>query len=247
LDFDAGRIHVEVAPDELEDCFTRLDSFVSRCAAEGLPDVRLFHPKGTKKRNILRLKELAGLKQLAPPTGRSPAAAGRGGDCGRFRSELPGGGSGAKETDAWIRYQVGVGDIENAVGRLSSAIALIGDSEELDARSTLQLRLFVYELAMNSVEHGTFETDSPTICLGLSFSRDRASVTYRDNAAAFFTTSQTDVNLVEEKINTNSKRGLGLYMLNKMCDGFRYERTGDWNISSFSLEINREQVSVTKR
>jgi anti-sigma regulatory factor (Ser/Thr protein kinase) len=247
IDFDDGRVHVEVAPDESEDYFARLNSFVSRCASEGLADVRLYCRKGISKRNTLRLKNFAAIKQLAPLAALPPKTDDKGGYSAFFRSELPRRGSDAKETGPWIRYQIKVDDLAHAAERLNKAIALIGESEELDARSTLQLRLFVYELTMNTVEHGTFESGSPSICLGLLFSQERVSVTYRENAAVFLTSSRTSVNLVEEQINTNSKRGLGLYMLNRMCSDFHYERTGDWNISSFSVEIKREQVSTTKR
>ena len=146
-----------------------------------------------------------------------------------------------------MRYQIGTDKLDRAVERLHTMTALVCAAENLDPRSTLLLRLCVYELASNSVEHGTFSNDSPIISLGLTFTEDRVSVRYRDNADVFLTTSESEVDLVAERINSSSKRGLGLYMLNKICGDFDYERTGDWNVTSFSLEMSRDHETTTAR
>jgi hypothetical protein len=72
-------------------------------------------------------------------------------------------------------------------------------------------------------------------------------VDYRDNADAFLTTATKDANLVETRIRSGGKRGLGLYMLNKICIDFDYDRADDWNVTSFTLTMNRERETVTKR
>jgi anti-sigma regulatory factor (Ser/Thr protein kinase) len=247
IDLDAARVHLEVAPDGSEESFSRLDSFVSRCADEGIYDVRVYHRRGTSKRDISRLVDFVEMKRFQPPA-QSPTRSDNDSEqYSRFRSELRRPRPGSKTERQGLRYQICADELEHAVERLHTMTALVCASENLDPRSTLLLRLCVYELASNSVEHGTFTTDSPTICLGLTFSDDRVSVKYRDNADVFLTNSASEIDLVAERINTSSKRGLGLYMLNKICVDFEYERTDDWNITSFSLDLSRDRESVTKR
>jgi anti-sigma regulatory factor (Ser/Thr protein kinase) len=247
IDLDARCVHLEVAPDRSDECFARLDLFVSRCADEGVYSVRLYYRRGTSKRNIARLKDFAEMKRFAAPVPSPIDSEGVGGRYNRFRSELPRKRRDSGSGHPRLRYQIGVDKLEGAVERLHTMTALVCASENLDPRSTLLLRLCVYELASNSVEHGTFTTDPPIISLGLTFSENRVAVRYRDNADVFLTTSESEVDLVEERINTNSKRGLGLYMLNKICGDFEYERTGDWNITSFSLDMSRDHETTTAR
>ncbi len=247
IDLDAACVHLEVAPDHSEECFVRLDAFVSRCADDGIDDVRLYHHRGTSKRNVSRLADFAAMKRFAPPAPCPPSSI-RYGDSGdRFRSESPRRRSGSKADRRGMRYHIDVDDMGRAVERLHIMTALVCASEDLDPRSTLLLRLCVYELASNSAEHGTFSTNSPGIRLGLTFSENRVTVTYRDNADVFLTPSAVDVDLVAERIDTSSKRGLGLYMLNKICGDFEYKRTGDWNITSFSLDMSRDCETATTR
>ena len=247
IDLASGRVYLEVAPDCVDACFARLDSFVSRCADEGVYDVHLYYRDGTSKRNIARLEDFAEMKRFQPPAPSPPNSEGVGGQYNRFRSEFPRRRSASKTSRPGLRYQIGVDMLAGAVERLHTMTALVCASENLDPRSTLLLRLCVYELASNSVEHGTFSTEMPIISLGLTFSDDRVSVRYRDNADVFLTTTESDIDLVAERIRSRSKRGLGLYMLNRICGDFEYERTGDWNVTSFSLEISREHEPTTAR
>jgi anti-sigma regulatory factor (Ser/Thr protein kinase) len=246
IDFDTSRVHLEVAPEESEEFFTRLDAFVSRCAAEDLDDVRLHHRRGTSKRNVTRLEDFCAMKNLRPPTAQLPRISDAGA-CVRFRSEPKRSRKVSNKQGHRIRYRVGIDRIDRAVERLNKAIALIADSEDLNPRSKLLLRLCVYELATNTIEHGTFSNAPPEICLELTFAECEVSVIYRDNADVFLTDSPASINMVEEQISTSSKRGLGLYMLNKLCPDFEYERVNDWNTSSFSLETKKEREFATKR
>jgi len=247
IDLDVPCVQLEVEPDRSEECFARLESFVSRCVDEGIYDVRLYHRRGTSKRNMARLEDFAEMKRFCPPV-PSPSRS----DGGRrpnngFRSELPPGLPGVNTDRPAVRYEIGVDEREGAVERLHTMTALVCASESLDARSTLLLRLCIYELATNSIEHGTFTTESPSICLGLTFSENRVAVSYKDNADVFLTSSASEIDLLSERIKTNSKRGLGLYMLNKICVDFEYERSGEWNNTSFSLDMSRECETTTTR
>jgi hypothetical protein len=59
--------------------------------------------------------------------------------------------------------------------------------------------------------------------------------------------SVSEVDMVEEQIRSNSKRGLGLYLLNNVCDQWKYIRSGNWNLTTFSLEISRDTTPATER
>jgi len=190
------------------------------------------------------MKRLAPPAILAPRGKRAAEETVRG---GAFRSEFDRESDGSENDGPGVRYQLGVGDLGLAVERLNTAIALICASERLDPRSTLQLRLCVYELAMNSVEHGEFNNDNPTIHLTLEFSGNWVRVAYLDNAAGYLPDGRNDSNLVLEQIHSSNKRGLGLYMLNRICAEFGYDRSEQWNESTFSLEMNREHCTPTKR
>ena len=242
IDFDAPRVHLEVSPDDTDDCFVRLDAFVTRCAAEGFPDVQLHCRKGTSRRNVDRLRDFAAMKRLAPPSGRPPVPGGGAARrCPRLPSQL------ADATGEGHRYQLQIRGTEHAIDYLNSAVALIGTSLDLDPRCLLQLRLCVYELAVNTVEHGRFTHDLREICLQLEFAVDRVYVSYCDNAESFPTTSQQQGGLVETLINTSKKRGIGLFMLNRLSSDFEYRRDGDWNVSTFSLDVDREYASIHER
>lgn len=244
INFKASRVDLEVAPDKSDGCFVQLDAFVSRCRLEGLDDVRLQYRRGTSKRNITRLVDFASMKQLTPPVPSAKKNDGNNDELSCFSSKS----SHGFNTERYrVQYQIKFEGCDRTVERLNTAIALIGVSENLDPRSTLQLRLCVYELTTNTVEHGTFPTGPPTICLVVLLENERVSVTYRDNAAVFLTMGHIDVNPIQEQIRSHSKRGLGLYMLNKLCPDFDYEWTGEWNVSTFSFKISREHVTAIRR
>ena len=132
------------------------------------------------------------------------------------------------------------------MNRLHTTTALICAAEELDARTTLQLRLCIYELAANTVEHGTFTGAKPAIYLELNFTSDVVRIDYRDNADIFLMSGTVAIDLVEEKINTKSKRGLGLYILNKIGSDFEYERSEKWNITTCRPDTKYERETATK-
>jgi hypothetical protein len=164
INFESSRVDLEVAPDKSDGCFVQLDAFVSRCHLEGLDDVRLQYRRGTSKRDITRLVDFASMKQLAPPVPLAKKNDGNDDKLACFSSKW----SYGRNTERYrAEYRIKFESCGRTVERLNTAIALIGFSEDLDPRSILQLRLCVYELTTNTVEHGTFSTDTPTICLGV--------------------------------------------------------------------------------
>ncbi|MGD8413817.1 MAG: ATP-binding protein [Candidatus Latescibacterota bacterium] len=244
IDMDASRVHLEVVPGHDGVCFASLDAFVTRCAEEGVKDVRLYHSRRTSKANKKRLSDFASMKRLATPASTPSRTTDSIRGCFRFRADFPRRRPGGISGRPPARYRLCVEGLERAMEMLHTMTALVSASEDLDPRSTLLLRLCVYELGQNTVEHGTFTGTSPSIRLGLRFCDDMVSVEYADNADVFLPDSPENVDLVEERINSRAKRGLGLYMLNKICMDFKYERIDDWNTTSFKLDMIRECETV---
>jgi anti-sigma regulatory factor (Ser/Thr protein kinase) len=249
MDLHASRVHVEVVPDDSDDLFARLDAFVASCNAESVVDVRLHYRKGVSRHDRKRFQNYTSMKRLPSPTvwtGKVRASGDRRG-YPRFHCESIPARRRSSRRDSDIGYRLRVDGGLETVEHLHKAVRLIGSSLDLDARSALQLRLCVYELATNTAEHATFNTASPEICVDLVFTARHVAVVYRDNSAAFLTAGPVTDGVVEERIHTNSKRGLGLYLLNKLCTEFRYQREDDWNVTSFSLEIDRNWTSTVVR
>ncbi len=119
---------------------------------------------------------------------------------------------------------------------INQFVLLVGRSLTLADRALSHLRLIVYELAVNSVEHAVFATGNPMIEVHLlSAGEDGVYVTYKDNALEFRTTDRGPVDM-EEKMERREKRGLGLLLLRKMARNLHFERQQQWNTTRFSVD-----------
>ena len=253
IDLQSSRICVDIAPRATADFLPRLERFVSRCNLEGIRGVDIFYNPDTDTNDIQRITRFAAARKLRRPVagisrfdpGRS---VGRGYNRTRFRfsgdpkadSNLTT-GSGESTT-----YRIAAEGINNAVENINKVVAIVGAAMELDPRSALQLRLCIYELSTNTVEHATFPTDNCQINIVIKFDRSRAWVEYSDNSDLFPTITSSNAGLVGRNISTGRKRGLGLYMINRLSSDFCYERVDGCNTSSFSLEISRIKLETQK-
>ncbi len=243
INFVKSMTTLEVTADLSEASRIYLLSFVSKCRALGLKDIRLYYPPDTPENAASRLKKFCSNEHMSPPrptpsdidlrlavqSGRLPQAHPCSG--ASFLSE----------------YQVSFNDLDKVVNDLTTTVILISDTADLDPRSLFKLRLSLYELVVNTVEHGTFRVDSPEITVRLMFAEERVSVSYADNATVFMADNTSAVDMVEEQIKSSSKRGLGLYLLNNVCDDWKYKRVDDWNITTFGLEISRDTTPANER
>ncbi|UCH85521.1 MAG: anti-sigma factor antagonist, partial [Candidatus Latescibacterota bacterium] len=118
-----------------------------------------------------------------------------------------------------------------------------GNSIPLDDESLSYLRLGTYELGTNSVEHGDFSQGDAEARLIVVVSTDHLQVTYWDNAREFCTITREHIDIADN-IRTGRKRGLGLYLLQKITKDLQYERDDGWNRTTFKISrgkiVNQE-------
>jgi anti-sigma regulatory factor (Ser/Thr protein kinase) len=258
INLDKSSISVDIAPGETDDFPGRLDKFVGRCIVEGIQNVQIFYRYGTSARDIQRLEDFVSLKRLPQPAPASAAPA-RAADADYQRNnkglrfschpadslegQTP---RNRSECERLAFYRITVHGLDLAVESINKAIAIVGTSLNLDSRSSLHLRLCIYELTMNTAEHGDFSDTAASIELTLEFTDNTVWVVYRDDSRPFATISTAGSGIVGQNMTTRSKRGLGLYMINRLCPDFNYERSDNWNTSTFSLEIKSNKLTAKK-
>jgi len=72
-----------------------------------------------------------------------------------------------------------------------------------------------------SREHGDFAVGQAEIRLNVRVAPEIITVSYRDNSSLFVTNDPDFVDL-QNKIEKGDRRGLGLFMLNKMARSLEY-------------------------
>lgn len=239
MDIAGASITLEVTSDRVGRAFEHLRALVSRCRTLGFGDVRFIYGLETTAAYLRRLESFCAEEQLPPPELVDVEAP--------VMSALPPEPRLRTTGSPDVEYRMSFGDVENAVGALNKAVMLVGEAADLDARSQFMLRLCIYELIVNTVEHGTFDVERPEISVAMAFKAGEVVVSYADNAMVFLADNTSEVDMVEEHIKSSSKRGLGLYLLNNICDDWKCERLNDWNVTTFSLEINRHGAPVAER
>ena len=129
--------------------------------------------------------------------------------------------------------------------RVSEFALIVGAAAGLDTFGVSRLRLAVYELAVNTVEHATF--DGPgKIRLGFATTNGNVDVTYDDNAASFETVTSGQVD-IDNKIKKGDKRGLGLFLLAKIASDLAWDHAGGWNRTSFRLARRQASSKTSAR
>ncbi|UCG51011.1 MAG: anti-sigma factor antagonist [Candidatus Latescibacterota bacterium] len=128
---------------------------------------------------------------------------------------------------------------------ISKFAVLCGKSVGMSDRKVTNLRLAVYELAINSVEHAVFDCPIPMIEIQLSLGRQDIKVTYRDNARPF-PTHQPRHKCVEEKLRNGDRRGWGLLLVRRVVTNLEFERRGEWNCTDFTMSMD-EQVCEKRK
>lgn len=243
VDFARSSVVLEVTPDHPEGPLGHIGVLASKCKALGLNNIRLYYDEETSVATARRLRDLCRNERLAPPEPTPPSlrpgASVRSGHLPKTHA--------LTTSKPVVEYQMSFGHMENAVSALTNTVMLIGESADLDPRSQFMLRLCVYELIVNTVEHGTFDVAYPEVSVRVAFTGEKVVVSYADNATVFMADETSVVDMVEEQIKSSSKRGLGLYLLNNICNNWKYERLKDWNVTTFSLDLNCDKTPVTER
>ena len=220
----------------------RLARFLRCCSDLGFSKVEFRHGGRLSPslsdilEQVEKTRRLPKMTLVRKDEGTSPIAApGRIGCTGRRRE---GGES--------VEYRFVFANLSTVLDDLTSAVLLAGFALPLDDGTLARLRLCLYELAANTVEHGEFGGEPPEIRVSLVAERTRIAVEYKDNAAAFSTVHAGSID-IGEQIKGRSKRGLGLILLGRMASALRYERNTVWNHTSFAITRTKQFVSDLHR
>ena len=213
--------------------FDYLQKYIDFCSTLGFSAIDIFYPTHIPVMAFVMLQELQKERQTAksPATNANPVAAAT--DSSRsceFECMRLQGDSGER-----IEYRVRFSDPAVTLDRLTTAVLLLGASIPLDEESQSYLRLCVYELAANSLEHGDFDGRCPVVTVSLSFTDTHIEVAYSDNSETFSTATKKSVD-VGEIIKQRGKRGLGLFLLQNITEDLDYRRVGDENSTRFKIE-----------
>lgn len=214
----------------------RLVDFLAYCGDMGLSKVVIHHPADADPSAFARLgglrkghgAPLVSVEPCAPGGETRPA-----GSCGFVRT---GRHRGPGES---VEYEFVCGDMSRVLDDLAAAVLLAGHAAPLDEDSLSRLRLCLYELGANTVEHGNFDGATPEIRVSIVMGEDCIIAKFSDNAAGFSTLRRHNID-VAEKISRRSKRGLGLFLLNQMTDGLSYERDSSWNRTRLIIRRDKE-------
>ncbi len=236
IDFRSRHVGVELSDARQAAWFGRVREFVVVCKTLGFETVSIAVPGALPREIMETLRTLEGRGVLVAVLSESTVPAPR---CGQnplgaeFECQMPFGES--PGTAPLPRYLLRIAGFPQALGLISQFALLCGKSASLTERMLTSLRLTIYELAANTVEHAVFDCPHPAIEVELSLGEGGVAVVYRDNAAAFSPAERGQVD-IEEKVKNSHKRGLGLYLLRRVADGLSFERRGNWNCTSYRLK-----------
>jgi len=241
IDFIRGEIAIELNPAIAGEALKSLDGFLHVCRERGLEHMRVCCRLGMSNLQMLLLRELCqrhkAQLELAPDhvdkiTGpeRLTSTSSHAGD------KWPGA----------LEYQFRAQTLADVVGRVATTTILIGLATALDETSRGHLRLFAYELAMNCVEHGSFGEATPDIRMDITMTDTGITVSYRDNANIFMTGNHLHLD-VDRKIAEGDKRGLGLFIMNRLARTFDYRRLGEWNVTTLTMNAGHDDAHEPQR
>ncbi|UCG50486.1 MAG: STAS domain-containing protein [Candidatus Latescibacterota bacterium] len=233
IDFTNHAITIEVDQSTSLSHHDHIAWFIGFCTDLGFSDVKICYPKNLPLMSFVMLQEMQKKRDSCGPVTLSPrervnAPSSR--DACQFHCTVP-------RTGEWtdVEYQFRCSDFPDVLEHLTLVSLLIGYSVPFDEESLSYLRLCTYELGANTVEHGTFQHDNPEATVKIVIRGDHFDVTYSDNAEQFATTHIREVDIAKN-IRTGSKRGLGLYLLQKITQDLTYTRDAIWNRTNFKIK-----------
>jgi anti-sigma B factor antagonist len=214
-----------------------MQSFIEFCLRVGLQHVALGFNKPRSMQTVMLLMalrqdfermtiEAVALDDLALDH------AGTDGKCNRLAG-------GACDEYGVSEYCVRLCDMEQATEHIGQIIPLLGTSLGLDDDTLSLLRLCLYELAVNTVEHAHFADGPGEIQAKIITRPNKIDLTYCDNSAEFSTSDHDHVDITK-KMKNGDKRGLGLFMLHQISSNLRYRRRNEWNETTFQLKRSAE-------
>ncbi len=237
IDFADRAITIEVGHTTSLSHHDHIAQYLKYCTDIGFSDIKIWYPRHLPLLSFLMLQELHKKKQRTAPVNLLP----------KDPTNLPVLGTSSHvvcvaepgEDGSGIEYEFRCSDFCEALDHLTAATLLIGNSIPLDEESLLHLRLSLYELGANSVEHGRFRHGKPEAKLKVVVAPEHLDVIYLDNGDEFCTITQAEIDIIDN-IRKGRKRGLGLYLLQKITSDLSYERAGIWNRTRFKIRRNTQ-------
>jgi anti-sigma B factor antagonist len=228
INFETGRIILEISGRFTVRGYEHLGSYLKYCEQMGLSHIAVRYKSTVPEHSVLMLQDLEKqylLEEVSPID-----------DAAQDAPEMCCGGrtSDADGAAYSIAHRFNLDDLQSALDYTNRFILLAGHAMRLDAKTLAYLRLCVYELGMNTVEHAKFASNHPAINIAIRSAADWVELCYEDNSDMFSTVVRSGVD-IEEKIRNGSKRGLGLAMLQKIAEEIDYDWDGTWNRTTMKI------------
>lgn len=236
IDFTGKTISLEVDRAITRAHTEHLNDFLGYCRYLGFSKVVIRHPSDMDPSSLEMFREFENaaevpnlsIEPLAGHVGfRKPGSCGF--ECvGRYH-----------DSGNSLEYEFVCGNMATVLEDLTTTVLVVGYSVPLDEESLSRLRLCLYELGANTVEHGRFDHMRPQVRVSLVVGEDCIVARYSDNASAFSTLKGKSLDIAE-KISRRARRGLGLCLLHNMTDGLSYERDSSWNRTRFIIHRKKD-------
>jgi len=226
-------VHITSCTDSQE---RSLDAYLTRCSEVGYGVASVSYPTSTPAEQLTRLQHLAkkwhitllSVDATNPPDPSRPHSH-------NFEFLCVSAPTTTDPRQASVDYRLRCHTFDDVLNVTTHFVVLVGASIPLDSRLLSRLRLGVYELTVNTIEHAKFVEPTPQIDIVLQVTPDTIVAVYQDNATVF-NTDNHDAISIENKINTGDKRGLGLSMIAKLSADLKFERKGKWNRTTFIID-----------
>ncbi len=233
INFTDGSIAIRINGEIDRRSTKRLTRYIKICQDIGINNIDILYSETLSKRSQEAIKTIS--KQTGSKDVSEASKSGNKLKMSKStRFEYRNVAAGESDRSNNIEYCLSFLDLSAALAEINLAVTLIGRALELDDSTLSRLQLCIYELAINTVEHGTFQTDQPSIVLSITANDAYVTVRYRDNADVFLTKTELHVN-ISDKIKERETRGLGLFIMNQLSVDTEYKRLGSWNVTSFKV------------
>jgi anti-sigma B factor antagonist len=141
-----------------------------------------------------------------------------------------------RENDSDSVYSILIPAKEESVDLAARTAYLVANVMGFPGSTAYEIRFGVYEILMNVIEHNYRAEDNEWVQIQLERKDRSLSVSIIDTNKEFDPTSAREFDL-EKFISSGKRRGLGLILMKKMYESFRYERKNGLNRVVFNSSI----------
>jgi anti-sigma B factor antagonist len=246
IDFDSNALSIELAPSFSLRSYATLADYVLYCKKLGFSDLSLYYPKFLSLPSFKMLQELERQFEVKLlPAGLPENETGtRNSNDYQFRHEMCHRNILGGQCHI---YQVVFRNFRAVLDRITQFVLTVGNACLLDERIISHLRLCLYELSVNTVEHAEFRGPSRFIDIEMVINDNWIELNYSDNAEPFHTLDRGSFD-IDKRIQSGAKRGLGLYVLRMLAQKISYAHNGELNVTSLKLLRSQEPLlDITRR